>query len=139
MANRFARSPTARTVLGLGLAALAQLLSFLLAGAGHGWVAPLFLSVALWAFIPATLSITWPIGSSSRREFFGILVAALGADALLISRTIDEGNALPFYVEVNGAVGLLIIGLWLALWLFWQALLVYSLVVGRRRADDANA
>jgi len=126
-------------MLGLALAGLAQLLGFLLAGSGHGWVAPFFLSVALWAFIPASLSIAWPIGRSNRQVLLGILVVALGADALLISRTIDEGNALPFYIEVNGAVGLLIVGLWLALWLFWQAMLLYALVVGRQRSDEPNA
>ena len=53
---------------------------------------------------------------------------------MLIRGAIDEDSALRFYVEVNGVVGLLIIGLWLTLWLFWQAILVHALIAGHRRS-----
>jgi hypothetical protein len=141
LATKFARSWAARFALGLALAALAQLASFFLAGAGEGWVAPFFLSVPLCVLLPVALAIAWPGGPILRGSGpmrFVLAATALGADALLISKTIDEGGALPFYVEVNGVVGFLIIGLWLGLWLFWQVMLLHALVDGQRRLDDPN-
>jgi hypothetical protein len=139
LAIRFAKSPTMRAGHGLVLAALAQLLSAFLAGAGHGWVSPFFMSSALWALLPITLVVVRPPEQGSRLALFGIAAIALGADALLITWTIGEGNALPFYIQVAGAAGLVMIVLWLVLWLFWQVMLIQALVAGRRRSDDANA
>ena len=127
-----------RIALGVLLAFIAQFLAFLLAGAGHGWVAPLFISIMLWVLLPASLAIAWPIGRGSRLALSAILVAALAADAWLISRSIGEARYISHYVDVNGAVGWLIIGLWLGLWAFWQAILVWSLAARRKSADDAN-
>lgn len=133
MKDRFAR-PHARAALGFGVAALAQLLGTALAGAGHGWVAPLFLSVALWVLAPLALWLAWPVDKSrgsDRSALFGLAALAVGADAALIDLTIGEVDHLRFYVEVNGAMGLLIIGLWLCLWFGWQLLIFYALAARR--------
>lgn len=128
-----------RIALGLLLALVAQFLAVMLAGAGHGWVAPFLLSFALWVLLPMTLAIAWPIGrGSSRVALLAIVVVALCADAVLVSRTISEVDYLSAYIKVNGLLGLLIIGLWLCLWSFWQAMLVGALVVGREPLGDAN-
>lgn len=127
-------------MLGLALAALAQLLGLFLASAGHGWVAPLYISVLLWVLLPVTLSVAWPLEPVTRGSQANLLVLAvigLGADAVLIDRTIDEAGHLAHYVEINGAVGLLLIGIWLCLWLSWQAMICWALVDSRRRPDDA--
>jgi hypothetical protein len=128
-----------RIALGLFLALIAQFLAFLLAGSGHGWVAPFLLSFALWVFLPITLALAWPIGPGSPRALTPILVLALVADAMLINRSIGEAAYISQYININGWAGLLIIGLWLCLWLFWQAILGWSLVAGSRVAKDANA
>jgi len=57
MAIRLARTPGSRIVLGLGLAAVAGILSVFLSGAGHGWNTPLLVSVILWVILPVTLFI----------------------------------------------------------------------------------
>lgn len=124
-----------RIALGLLLAFFAQFLGFLLAGAGHGWVAPLFISIVLWVLWPMTLAVAWPIGSRSRMASVTMLAAALSADLWLVSKSIGEADYISRYVEVNGALGLLIIIFWLCLWTVWQAILVWSLVAGRKLAD----
>ena len=125
--------------VGLLLALIAHFLALLLAGAGHGWVAPFYLSFALWLLLPMTLALAWPIGRGSRRAVAPILLLALVADAILIGMSIGESASISHYTDVNGSVGLLIIGLWLCLWIFWQAILVRSLVTGAQAAKDANA
>ena len=96
------------------------------------------MSVALWVLLPLTLYIVPQNDRRARLVLMDIAIIAAGADFLLIKGTIREGDVLRSYVQVNGAVGLLIIGLWLCLWCFWQAMLVRALVAGRRSAD-ANA
>jgi hypothetical protein len=128
-----------RIALGLLLAFFAQFLGLMLAGAGHGWVAPLFISIVLWVLWPMTLAIGWPIGRGGRLALAAMIVAALLADAWLISKSLGEADYISRYIEINGAVGSLIIGLWLLLWTIWQAILVCSLVAPRNAANDANA
>ena len=126
--------PAARLVLGLVLAGFAQLLAIFLAGAGHGWVAPLYLSVALWFLIPPTLLVAWPTHSPARLAMIAIAAFALAANALLASRAWGEVAAIRFYLEINGGFGWTILGLWLSLWFGWQVILFYSLLTGH--ADD---
>ena len=128
MAIRLARTPGSRIVLGLGLAAVAGILSVFLSGAGHGWNTPLLVSVILWVILPVTLYI---IGQRQRSLLLGLLVIALGADFILMRGTIAEARVLPHYVEVNGAAGIAIIAAWLAIWLLWQALVVRALFAAR--------
>jgi len=128
MAIRLARTPGSRIVLGLGLAAVAGILSVFLSGAGHGWNTPLLVSVILWVILPLTLYI---IGQRQRSLLLGLLVIALGADFILVRGTIAEARVLPHYVEVNGAAGIAIIAAWLAIWLLWQALVVRALFAAR--------
>jgi len=128
MAIRLARTPGSRIVLGLGLAAVAGILSVFLSGAGHGWNTPLLVSVILWVILPVTLYI---IGQRQRSLLLGLLIIALGADFILMRGTIAEARVLPHYVEVNGAAGIAIIAAWLAIWLLWQALVVRALFAAR--------
>jgi hypothetical protein len=113
---------------------LGQLLGLFLPGAGHGWVAPFFLSVALWFMIPLTLALAWPTVRPSRPVLLTLTALALAADALLLKLSLGEFAYIGRYVEINGAIGYAIIGCWLALWLFWQILLLYALVA--RHDDD---
>jgi hypothetical protein len=134
MAIRLARTPGSRIVLGLGLAAVAGILSVFLSGAGHGWNTPLLVSVILWVILPVTLYI---VGQPQRSLLLGLLVIGLVADFILIRGTIAEARVLPQYVQVNGAAGIAIIAAWLAIWLLWQALVLRALLVGRRVSADA--
>jgi len=134
MAIRLARTPGSRIVLGLGLAAVAGILSVFLSGAGHGWNTPLLVSVILWVILPVTLYI---VGQPQRSLLLGLLVIGLVADFILIRGTIAEARVLPQYVQVNGAAGIAIIAAWLAIWLLWQVLVLRALFVGRRVSTDA--
>ena len=134
MKARLAQSPAAQIGLGLAIAAFAQLLSFMLAGAGHGWLAPLPASLFLWVLTPVALLFAWPANRPGWKILLPMVLIAVIADAWLIKRTIDEESALPFYLEVNGLVGLLIVGIWFGLWLFWQAIVIGALFV--RKLDE---
>lgn len=129
MANSGRRSVTKSVVVGLLLAAVGQILSLFLAGAGHGWVSPLLASTVLWFAAPAAFAIAWPALGKGRKLMLPMVALALMADAWLVARTLSEWNAFRSYIEVNGAVGLFLVGTWLSLWLAWQAALVRSLVL----------
>ena len=126
-------------MLGLGLAAVAQLLSLFLAGAGHGWVTPLFVSVILWVILPVTLYVLRQDDRRAAAVLWAIALIALGANALLIRGTMAERSSLSLYVGVNGASGLVIIALWLTLWLFWQAMVLRALIKRYRASSTVNA
>jgi hypothetical protein len=134
MAIRLARTPGSRIVLGLGLAAVAGILSVFLSGAGHGWNTPLLVSVILWVVLPVTLYIA---GQPQRSLLLGLLLIGLIADFILIRGTIAEARVLPRYVQVNGAAGIAIIAAWLAIWVLWQVLVLRALIVGHRVSSDA--
>ena len=119
-------------MLGFGVAALALLLSFLLAGAGHGWVTPLRASLLLWVLTPCAFLFAWPAESPSPKILLPMLLAAVIADTWLVMKTIEEDNALPHYLEINGTAGFVIVGLWIGLWLFWQGVVLKALLFGRK-------
>jgi hypothetical protein len=134
MAIRLARTPGSRIVLGLGLAAVAGILSVFLSGAGHGWNTPLLVSMILWVILPVTLYI---IGLPQRPLLLALLFIGLIADFILIKGTIAEAGALVLYTRVNGAAGIAIIAAWLAIWLLWQALVLRALLIARRTSTNA--
>ena len=138
MTIKLNESPGARVGLGFALAALAQLLSLFLAGAGHGWVAPLFMSAGLWFLIPLTFAVAWPTSPIEGPLLLVMGAIAVAADALLVSRSLGEISYIRHYIDVNGAIGLILIGLWLVLWLCWQAILLLSIVTRQKPAADAN-
>jgi len=119
-------------VLGFAVAAFAQLLSILLAGAGHGWVTPLWASLLLWVLSPGAFLFAWPAEGPSPKILLPMVLIAVIADAWLVMRTIEEENALPFYLEVNGVAGFVIVGAWIGLWLFWQGVVIRALLCGRK-------
>lgn len=127
--TRLARSPSLQLGVGLAIAAFAQLLSLFLAGAGHGWVTPLFASLLLWVMTPVTLMLAWPGNRAKWKELLPLLLIALIANAWLIRSTIEEQGHLAHYLEVNGLIGFLIVALWVGSWLFWQGAVVASLFV----------
>ena len=136
MAIRLPQSDGSRVALGLGLAAVAQLLSFLLSGAGHGWNTPLLVSMVLWVVAPVTLYVVRQ-SPSPRAVLITLALIGLGADAVLIKGTVREARVFPLYLQVNGAAGVLIIAAWLLLWLFWQAIVVHAAFP--HRSDKADA
>jgi hypothetical protein len=136
---KFARSMGSRVALGFGLAALAQLLSLILAGAGHGWVTPFFLSFALWMLFPVTLYLASLSGGTARIMLFVLALIAIVADILLIRGALGERDTLLAMIKVNGALGRLFVVLWLMLWFTWQVVTVRALVKRLTIPDSANA
>ena len=94
----------------------------------------MFVSMGLWFLMPLTFVIAWPTERTSKLLLTVVALIALGADVLLVNRSLDELSYIGRYVQVNGAVGYTIIGLWLALWFCWQVILLYALVA--RRGHD---
>jgi hypothetical protein len=118
---------------------LAQLLSLFLAGAGHGWTTPFLVSVGLWVLLPAALFSVRLDPRSARLILLTLLLIGLGADFLLVRGTLAEWGILPVYLQVNGASGLLIILLWLAIWFGWQIMTLRALILGLRPPENADA
>ena len=118
-------------MLGLALAALAQLLSLFLAGAGHGWVTPLPASLLLWVLTPSALLLASPAERPTPKILLPLILVAVIANAWLIMKTIAEENAFRHYLDVNDVAGFVIVGAWIGLWLFWQGVVVKALLFGR--------
>ena len=118
-------------MLGLALAALAQLLSLFLAGAGHGWVTPLLASLLLWVLTPSALLLASPAERPTPKILLPLILVAVIANAWLIMKTIAEENAFRHYLDVNGVAGFGVVGAWIGLWLFWQGVVVKALLFGR--------
>lgn len=90
----------------------------------------MWLSIGLWFLIPLTFAVA---GNRPALPVPLVLAAiALAADALLIERALGEKDHIAHYVQVNGVLGVLIIGLWLCLWFSWQGMVVRSLIARAR-------
>jgi len=123
-----------RVALGIGLAALAQLVALFLAGAGHGWTTPLLVSFSLWVLIPIAL---YALGGGPNSRLLLIVALVVGsiADVWLVRGTLGEDRALRSYLQFTGSAGWATVALWLSLLLFWQILAGRRLLT--RTAVDA--
>jgi len=117
----------------LALAASAQYLAFGLAGAGHGWVAPLFYSLLLFVAYPVAFLRRMDTSHPSIAIDVGLLVVAGIADLLLVIQTVIQEP--HYFVMVIGFAGPFAV-LWLVLWCLWQMLAVSTL---RRRIARRDA
>ena len=116
-------------IAGLLVAAIGQLLGLGLAGAGHGWIAPLFASLVLWAAYPLTFGRAldvFIIGRRGVRSEPGLLLAAAASDALLLWLTRREG--VEYFWRVITIYGWATIAPWMTIWLGWQLLVLLTLI-----------
>lgn len=113
--------------VGLLIAVLAEYLALMLAGAGHGWGAPLRYSLLLFVAYPIALA---RISNSTRASVAvdaAMFVVGAGASFRLF-QNIRETEAEYFWKLVDA--GLPIVILWLAIWFGWQALTVANALRG---------
>ena len=125
-----------RFALGLLLAFVAQFLGLVLAGAGHGWITPLYASFILWVFLPLTFATVSPLGPYRHGDMRRLLILiALGliADVALVLATIWEG-AEYFWnaMGLNGGLN----SLWLLIWISWQLVIALALSQGEEIPDE---
>ncbi|HEX8363986.1 MAG TPA: hypothetical protein VF603_01725 [Allosphingosinicella sp.] len=112
-------------VVGLTVAALAQLLALLVTGAGHGWGQPLRFSPALFVAYPIVFVRLRSPGTLAWTDV-ALLAGAGLLDLLLVHQTGIEGTEYFHRVMAMPPIP----HLWLLLWLLWQALAVKILVSG---------
>ncbi|HYG28700.1 MAG TPA: hypothetical protein VD887_00640 [Allosphingosinicella sp.] len=112
-------------VVGLAVAALAQLLALLVTGAGHGWGQPLRFSPALFVVYPIVFVRLRSPGTLAWADV-ALLAGAGLLDLLLVRQTGIEGSEYFHSVMAMPPIP----HLWLLLWLLWQALAVKILVSG---------
>ena len=122
--------------LGLAGAAIAQLLAFFMAGAGHGWITPFWFSMPLWVLMPVGFVLSDARAGYPRRRRAPLLVmAAVGIclDIGLVWATIEEGvryfwrvleSAPPFPIA------------WIALFAGWQVAVGATLLAGSRAETE---
>jgi hypothetical protein len=121
-------------IAGLLIAFIGHFLALGLAGAGHGWGSPFFVSFILWFAYPKVLLRFVAFQNPPR---FGndlvMLFVAFAADAILVLATLEEGvEYIARIVRVNGTLSsTLWIGGWLVIWFGWQ--LIAALNVLRAR------
>jgi hypothetical protein len=119
---------TRAIVVGLLIALIGQLISVPLAGAGEGWVSPLFVSPVLWIAYPFVLARAVQISKRGARSTWPELAAlavAVAADVHLAFTSWNEGN----YVlrEHRPGSGEGFVEVWAVIWLGWQFLAVRNL------------
>jgi hypothetical protein len=119
---------------GLCCAALGQFLALIVAGAGHGWNAPLTFSLALFLLFPAALVAQVDQEASSFVAEMAMLGVGIGLDLLLLVNIL--GTESSYFQTAMRTAGLFPI-LWLGLWIAWQVLVALSL--WRRLRPDENA
>ncbi len=104
--------------------ALAMVTAAAVGGAGHGWVAPLFVSIPLVFLYPLILVRGLDGRPFSRGIDGAILIVALCLDVLLAGYSLfAERGSFGRAVMVSGGA----VAAWLALWLGWQILLIARL------------
>ena len=122
-------------LVGLLIAAFAEFVGIMLAGAGHGWVAPASASLILFLAYPATLwRWTDPGGGSARADGMALMLGAVASLLVLVDTIAFEWEY--FRKVVAQEMGLPLVILWILLWSGWLYLTAANM--GRRdrlRAD----
>ena len=121
-------------VVGLLIAFVGAALALGLSGGGEGWNTPLKVSLALWVTYPVVLvRLGLPQGNRSTTVELALLLAALASDIALTVMTLSEGLQYPRgFIAINGLLGALWIGAWIAIWLGWQAVAGLNFARARR-------
>jgi hypothetical protein len=110
-------------IIGVFLWFPAQVLAFGLAGAGHGWVIPLFITMPLILLYP--LAMIAAFRKSDRSFITGMIVFffAISLNGILIKSSLDEGRYFEKVWNLNPYICLC----WIVFWLGWQVLALYAL------------
>ena len=124
-------------LIGFLCAAAAEFLALFLAGAGHGWVAPLFYS--LFLFVPYPYVFLRTVGEIRHWVAADVLLLAAGIVAdISLARDTYLHEAI-YFVRAMEMPPLAII--WMAIWAAWQLVTAYRIyrAFARRGADTADA
>lgn len=120
-------------LIGVSCAAVAQVLSLGVAGAGHGWVAPFFYSPLLFLTYPVVLV---RLADRERRAGWvevALVVVAIAADLCLVT---DALGPEAVYIDRVSADAPFFLISWLCLWSAWQILTVLLLLPSFYGAKD---
>lgn len=109
-------------LLGIPLALFTGILAIGLAGAGHGWITPLWISGAGLACFPLGVYALLRGRSMSRNSIRGLFALAILTDLAVVMLTFNEGTR---YFHGDDADHLL----WIGLWLSWQMPILLALFV----------
>jgi len=118
-------------IAGLLIAFVGQFLALGMAGAGHGWITPFWVSLILWVAYPKVLVRSFRVPD---QRTMGVelvtLFAALAGDAILVLMTLEEGvEYFEKIVRIEESVSAVLwIGSWIAIWLGWQLIALLNLV-----------
>lgn len=105
--------------LGLLLALATLFVSFMMTGGGHGWITPLWFSLAGLVLCPAAFLRFAEFDVTRQSTNIALIITAIVLDALLVKLTLDEG--LIYFHRVGGMAYI-----WIALWSLWQVLAVMT-------------
>ena len=108
-------------LIGLVMAILGWIVAMAQAGAGHGWISPIYVSLAMFPLWPLVLVRIATNGTGIAIDR-AILIIALVLDLLLILMTLSEGT--HYFLR---ALGDGVVYIWLVFWLGWQFLAVAAL------------
>ena len=113
------------TAVGLLFWAATQLIALMMGAGGHGWLAPLWLSMLLTPLYP--LAFVEAFGSVTGGKWLGrsLMIAAGLLDALLLGSLFTEGEYIARLWSFPGNPPVLLI--WGALWAGWQLLAFFAL------------
>ena len=121
---------------GLLLAAVAQFLTLVMSGAGHGWNTPLVANLALWVLLPltfATVSPFRPYRAGRYRYLLTLSIVGIALDIALMFFTHTEG--VEYLWRVINTAGLIPL-IWLFIWLSWQVVAALALSQGEALPED---
>jgi hypothetical protein len=115
----------------VGIAAwlIAQTIAVGLAGAGHGWMAPFWLSMSLVALYPIVFIRAFASSSSSYDMVLILLAVAFVLDLLLVANI--TGVERHYFLNVWQCAQCATV-LWILLWLGWHVVAIVPLLTRRR-------
>jgi hypothetical protein len=110
-------------IIGVFLWFPAQVLAFGLAGAGHGWVIPLFITMPLILLYPLAMIAAFRKSESSFIVGMIVFFFAISLNGILIKSSLDESRYFKNIWNNDPYICLC----WIVFWLGWQVPAVYAL------------
>jgi hypothetical protein len=111
-------------ICGLLLWSVTQFFAMMIGGAGHGWTTPFFATFPLVIIYPLIMIRAFSLHEKNVLLEIVLIVLAIMMNVFVLRSSLEE---ISYFWKIWG-IGKFEIASWIALWVGWQLLTVYSLV-----------
>jgi hypothetical protein len=111
-------------ICGLLLWSATQFVSMIVGGSGHGWTTPFLATVPLLIIYPLTMIRAFSLHAKNVSVGIALVVLAIILDFFVLLWSFEEAA----YFRKIWQIGKIEVVSWIALWVGWQLLAIYSLI-----------